>query len=218
MIKKTKKHKHIGLLASALLVSIIAITACGDNNDISDDMTAQEESSGTEQEENLHDENEAETKEEEVSAQENVSMQTDARAMRFQTTTLDGSEVTDEILKDYDITIVHMWGTYCGPCIAEMGEYAQFYKNRPENVNLVGLVCDVIDGEDSNVDAANDILSDAGAEFTNLRLNREIYEITSELQFVPSSFFVDSEGNILGDMLDGAGFDDTINQLETLMN
>lgn len=138
-----------------------------------------------------------------------------ANTISFTSTTLDGEPVDESIFADYDITVVHVWGTFCGPCIAEMGEYASMYEEKPDNVNLVGLICDVYEGDETSVDDAHEILSDAGAEFTNLRMSESLYNLTSSLGFVPSSFFVDSEGHLIGEMLDGADFDMTMEQLDT---
>ena len=135
------------------------------------------------------------------------------KKLKFTTKTLDGKKVDQNIFSDYDITLVHVWGTYCGPCIAEMGKYANFYETRPENVNLVGIICDVYDGIDNNADDANEILSDAGAGFMNLRTSDSIYDITEEIQVIPSSFFVDREGHIIGEMMMGRNYDATISRL-----
>lgn len=135
------------------------------------------------------------------------------KKIRFTTKTLDGKKVTQDIFSDHDITLVHVWGTYCGPCIAEMGKYAQFYKTAPKNVNLVGIICDVYDGIDSNVDDANEILGEAGAGFMNLRTSDSVYELTQGIQVIPSSFFVDREGHVIGEVMMGQGFDATISRL-----
>lgn len=135
------------------------------------------------------------------------------KKLKFTTKTLDGKKADQGIFSDYDITLVHVWGTYCGPCIAEMGEYASFYKTVPENVNLVGIICDVYDGIDSNVADANEILSDAGAGFMNLRTSDSVYDVIDGIQVIPSSFFVDREGHVIGEMMQGQGFDATISRL-----
>ena len=137
-----------------------------------------------------------------------------ADTLKFKSLTLDNKEVTQDIFKDYDITIVHLWGTFCQPCIAEMGEYAKLYEDLPDNVNLIGIVSDVYDGIDNNVSKANEILDDAGAEFTNLRTSDDLYDVVDNFQYVPSSFFVDSEGHIIGEVLDGAGVEDTKERLD----
>ncbi len=132
----------------------------------------------------------------------------------FKTVSLDNETVTDDIFSDYDITVVHVWGTFCQPCIAEMGDYARFYSKRPDNVNLIAIVCDVYDGIDSNVSAANDILGDAGAKFLNLRTSDDLYDLVGGFQYVPSSFFVDRDGHLIGEMMDGANFEMTMERLE----
>lgn len=136
-----------------------------------------------------------------------------ANTIKFKTVSLDDKQVTQDIFSGYDLTIVHVWGTYCQPCISEMGDYAQLYKELPGNVNLIAIVCDVYDGIDNNVSSANRILSDAGAEFTNLRTSDDVYNIISGLQYIPSSFFVDSEGHLIGEMLNGASYSETVAKL-----
>ncbi len=135
--------------------------------------------------------------------------------MRFKTLSLNDDQITQDIFSGYDLTLVHMWGTYCGPCIKEMGEYADLYKELPDNVNLVGLVIDVYDGLDNNVSTAKKILSDAGAEFTNMRTSDGLNNVLEKISYVPSSFFVDGEGHIIGNIMDGAGFDETKARLES---
>ena len=139
------------------------------------------------------------------------------RTLTFKTVTLDNETVSQDIFKDYDLTIVHLWGTFCQPCIAEMGEYAKLYQELPDNINLIGIVNDVYDGLDSNVSRAHEILGNAGAEFVNVRTSDDLYDIVSEFQYVPSSFFVDREGHIVGSVLDGAGIDETVSRLKTYL-
>ena len=137
--------------------------------------------------------------------------------MRFKTLSLDDEQVTQDIFSGYDLTLVHMWGTYCGPCIKEMGEYAALYKELPDNVNLVGLIIDVYDGLDNNVSNAEKILNDAGAEFTNMRTSDGLNNVLEKISYVPSSFFVNREGQIVGEIMDGAGFDETKARLDSYL-
>ena len=135
----------------------------------------------------------------------------------FRSMSLDNEVVTGDIFKDYDLTVVHVWGTYCGPCIAEMKDYAELYRELPDNVNLVGFVLDVYDGLDNNVDAAHEILDDAGAEFTNIRTSDSNFYLLSSFQYIPSSFFVDREGRIVGELMDGGFFGETRKRLESYL-
>ena len=127
----------------------------------------------------------------------------------FNSVTLENREIDQSIFSEYDITVVHVWGTFCGPCIAEMGGYAEFYNELPENVNLVAIVCDTYDGMDNNVQEAEKILNNAGAGFTNIRVSDDLYNTISSIQYVPTSFLVDREGHIIGHILEGAGINET---------
>ena len=49
----------------------------------------------------------------------------------FTTEDLDGNEVTESILKDKDVTMINIWGTFCPPCIEEMPELAKLSASLP---------------------------------------------------------------------------------------
>lgn len=52
---------------------------------------------------------------------------------KFTTTDLNGNEVTEAMFADYDLTMINIWATFCGPCINEMphlGELAAEYKEK----------------------------------------------------------------------------------------
>ena len=74
------------------------------------------------------------------------------------------------------------------------------------------------DGINTNVDQAHEILDGKGVDFVNLRVSDEVYNIISGLQFVPSSFFVDREGHMVGSVMDGAYFKETRNRLNGYIN
>ena len=139
-------------------------------------------------------------------------------AMKFRSTTLDSKKVSQDIFSDYDISVVYVWATYCEPCKKQMDKYAAMYDDLPDNVNLVGLITDVYDGLDTNVQDANDIMNGVGAGFTNIRASDDLYEVLANIQYTPSSFFVDREGHIVGGLLEGAGCDETKKELEKFLD
>ncbi len=134
--------------------------------------------------------------------------------LSFTTTDLNGNTVTaSDLFSPYDLTLVHIWGTYCGPCIAEIGEYGDLYRELPENVNLVGLVCDVYDGSDDNVSSAFSILNNADVTFQNLKVGGDLEGVLYCIDYVPSSFFVDKNGTVVGELMDGVHFQATKDRL-----
>ena len=70
----------------------------------------------------------------------------------FKTTDSNGNEVTEKIFADKDITMVNVWGTFCGPCINEMPELQKIYESLPKNANLIGIAADVPEGMKDGVD------------------------------------------------------------------
>lgn len=115
----------------------------------------------------------------------------------FTTTDLYGNTVTQEIFAQSDLTVVNVWATYCGPCINEMpylGELAEEYDS--SKVQIVGIPTDVYNQE--YLDYALSLINETGADYTHLLMSEELYNWgLTEIQYVPTTFFVNSEGEIL---------------------
>ncbi|MDS0528034.1 TlpA family protein disulfide reductase [Clostridium sp. SHJSY1] len=124
----------------------------------------------------------------------------------FSANDLEGNEVTEDIFKQKDITMVNVWGTFCAPCIEEMPDLGEMARSMPKNVQMVGYIID-IDG-DKNLKAAKDIVSKAKANFTQLVANKDMSDFTECFVGVPATFFVDKEGNILGEPIVGGKIDE----------
>ena len=45
----------------------------------------------------------------------------------FEIVDLNGDTVTQDIFKDYDITMINIWATWCGPCRSELPEIQAAY-------------------------------------------------------------------------------------------
>lgn len=117
----------------------------------------------------------------------------------FSTTNLDGNVVDQSILEGYDLTMVNVWATYCGPCLREMpdlGELAEEYSDR--GLQIVGLVSDTLNADgtisDSQVDTAREIVEKTGADYLHILPSEDLFGILSQIYGVPTTFFVDSEG------------------------
>lgn len=122
----------------------------------------------------------------------------------FETTDLDGETVTQDILSEKKLTMINVWATYCTPCISEMpdlGEIASAYAEK--DVQIVGIVSDVQEGDDT--EAAKKIVDDTGAAYRHLLLNQLVYmTFLNGVTAVPVTFFVDQEGNKVGETYVGA--------------
>lgn len=121
----------------------------------------------------------------------------------FSTTDLDGNTVDQSILADYDLTMINVWATFCGPCINEMpdlGELAQEYADK--KVQIIGLVSDVLNTDgtisEEQVQTARDIVEQTGANYVHLLPSEDLYGVLGQISAVPTTFFVDKEGAQVG--------------------
>lgn len=121
----------------------------------------------------------------------------------FTTADLDGNPVDSaELFAQAKVTMINCWATWCGPCRNELpalGKMAGEFE--AQDCQIVGLCIDAYD--DTVAAQAKALLTEAGADYLNLRGNDRIDAIFP-LRAVPTSFFVDSEGRVLIDPIEGA--------------
>ncbi len=118
----------------------------------------------------------------------------------FSATDLDGNAVNESIFSDYELTMVNVWATYCGPCINEMpdlGELAEEYEDK--GVQIIGLVLDISNANDkSQISLANEIVNQTGAYYTHIVPSSDLEDFIGEITAVPTTYFVDNDGNLVG--------------------
>lgn len=118
----------------------------------------------------------------------------------FETTFLTGETVTQDIFADYDLTVVNVWATWCNPCIAEMPELAELDEALPENVNLISIC---IDGSDDTA-FTQEILDYCGVKYPVMMPSSSLQtNVIQYISSVPTTFFIDKEGNIVGNPVVG---------------
>lgn len=122
----------------------------------------------------------------------------------FSTTDMVGNKVTNDTFADYDLTVVNFWATYCNPCIDELPELTEWKKELPDNVNLIGLLVDVDEKGSDQYKLAEKIIKETGADYQHLIATEEFDDMISNLVGVPTTFFVDSTGKIIGEPFAGA--------------
>ncbi len=136
----------------------------------------------------------------------------------FSAETLDGETLTEAVFAEADLTVVNLWGTFCGPCIQEMPTLGMLHEEL-EDVQFLGIALDCNDqfgGVDPDQAAlAVDIMAQAGAAYPSLVLNQSLAMIgMANFQYIPTTLFVDSDGNIVGTeivgAMDEAGWRETI--------
>ena len=136
----------------------------------------------------------------------------------FSTTDMDGNKVTNDTFADYDLTVVNFWATYCNPCIDELPELTEWKKELPDNVNLIGLLVDVDEKGSDQYKLAEKIIKETGADYQHLIATEEFDDMISNLVGVPTTFFVDNTGKIIGEPFAGADVDAYKQTVEDYLN
>ena len=123
--------------------------------------------------------------------------------LTFEATTTEGEAWNSDKFANSKLTMINVWATYCNPCLSEMpdlGELAAEYD--PAQFQIVGVVCDVME-EDSadNIDYAKQLITETKANYPHLLLNDSLYaSFVCAVSAVPTTFFVDQNGALLGYM------------------
>ena len=133
----------------------------------------------------------------------------------FDEVDMEGTAVTSEIFADYDATIVNFWNNGCGSCIAEMPELEELYQEfQAQNINLIGVGTDSGEGQEQ-LDTAREILKEQGVTYLNISPDPEgdfYKDFIADISTYPTTYIVDSEGNIVGADIVG----NVKNQLDTV--
>ncbi|MDD3167908.1 MAG: TlpA disulfide reductase family protein [Eubacteriales bacterium] len=130
--------------------------------------------------------------------------------INFQTQDIYGNPVSQDIFREYSLTLVNVWGTFCGPCLDEMPDLGKLQKEyEPKGVNIVGIVVDVQDENmeivEEQRELAGEIASGTGADYTHLLVSEEMIKaVLNRFDAIPASFFVDSDGNIVSEFYIGS--------------
>lgn len=187
--------RMISLISASLLI-VSLLVGCGNEKEPSQPSAEQAQPQQTE---------EAQPSTEQPQAQEGI-FQT------MQMTDFDGNEVDKSLFEGHRLTMVNIWATFCNPCLSEMpelGELAAEYAKEEGGVQIIGICTDITDLSGNTtqeaVDGAKQIVEMTGAAYPHLIPNDEFMAfLMQEVPGVPTTFFVDENGEVIGDEVVGA--------------
>ena len=196
--------KQKNLILALAVLSSVALAACG-NSGKTATTTSVETEAATEKASEKATEKETEKAGEAASSQKAANFSVSEGSLEFTAENLALESVDSSIFAEKDLTVLNVWGTFCGPCINEMPELGEWQRALPENVQIIGLVADVAGKEDKeHIELANMILEKTNAQFTNIIPNNDFAELLSGVVGVPTTFFINKEGKIVGKPIVGA--------------
>lgn len=115
----------------------------------------------------------------------------------FTTTDLAGNKVTEAVFAEKDVTILNVWGTYCGPCHNEMPDLSNLDAHLPDNAQIIGVVIDVPEGDAAMIKTAKKICKTTNVTYTNILMNDSVADILQSVTAIPTTFILDSEGKMV---------------------
>lgn len=188
MMKKYAKRVLAALTAG--LLSLTLLSACGGQDSAADANTQGQDAS-----QEQHDQ----------PTQSNVTT-----VGEFTTQDIQGNAVTQDIFKEHKLTLVNAMGTWCSPCVQEMPELEKLYQSmQAKGVGVVGIVTDTVgaDGalDETALETAKQLADQTGVTYPLLVpdagwLNGRL----ANMETFPESFFVDENGNIVGEAYFGS--------------
>jgi len=197
------------------LILLMAVFACSDS-EINDERAAENENAGIIEQNS--EENDAVTTNEPVQeipdveeqgeqntddeSEENVNSDTDTWErgyfpFSFTAEDLYGSTVTEESMGERQLFFLHLWATWCPPCIVEMQDIAEIAKEYGDRVGFLGL----LDDFSSNPDGAKNILESAGMPEFFINIDARLPELRELVELVntgsvPTTIIITAEGNM----------------------
>lgn len=191
------KHFLTGSLAAILLGALLLMFGCGA-------LQAQPEQSGTVTASAAPVENAVQ----DVSTPgqpEPETLDESTRLSAFSARDIQGNAVTEAVLAEAEVTMLNVWGTFCGPCLNEMpdlGALSSEYADK--GLQIIGLVGDV---RETDEDAAyvQEIVDKTGAHYRHLLPSADLQsQLLSKLMYYPTTIFYDKNGYMIDNLIIGS--------------
>ncbi|MDR0897399.1 MAG: TlpA family protein disulfide reductase [Oscillospiraceae bacterium] len=115
--------------------------------------------------------------------------------------------ITEAIFAEAELTLVNYWATWCPPCIAELPALGHLNEATEGRAQVVGVLMDAVDEygrlDESVIEDALLLMETSEASYPVLLPDAWLMMIASIVTAFPTSFLVDSEGNVLVGVVGG---------------
>lgn len=199
------RNKKAGkLMLLSLTLAAIAMTACGTNDTSADNANTDNASVESEGTENANADNKAtDTVEAESNGPDIFKT--------MNTVDMNGEKVDSTVFAENTLTFVNLWNVGCTPCVQEIPVLDQLNDEfEGKGVAIKGLYFSMGAGlTDDERKEINEILENAEADYQQITLSEDMinHEVIRGIQAFPTTFVVDSEGNIVNGYIGSNDYD-----------
>ena len=118
--------------------------------------------------------------------------------IRFLTTDFDGNGWDETCFFENKITMINLWAYWCGPCVGELPDLEQLNKDYADKgLQIIGISLKEEEAEN------RETVKELGITYPNLFYTEEFDEYM-DTGYYPTTIFVDSEGQVLGNAAIGS--------------
>lgn len=123
---------------------------------------------------------------------------------------VNGNVINAESFQGKKVTVLNLWGTFCGPCIEEMPDLQKIAdKYKDKDVQVIGII-----GDNPTVEDAKALLDQLKVTYVNVMPDPELMEqIVKKFDYVPATLFLDSEGKVLETFIPGGANEETFSKI-----
>ncbi len=133
-----------------------------------------------------------------------------AQSLEFNAKTIENKNVTQTVFEDAELTMVNIWGTFCGPCINEMPDLGKLNSSYKEGqFQVVGIVIDAVNRKGiavpKTVESAKKIVETTKADYLHIVPDTKLLSgVLRSVTVVPTTLFVNKKGEIIGNAYTGS--------------
>ncbi|MDO4544307.1 MAG: TlpA disulfide reductase family protein, partial [Clostridia bacterium] len=114
-------------------------------------------------------------------------------ALNFSGVDQNGNTIDQSYFADKQVIMLNFWATWCSPCVNELPELQQLYEDySAEGFAIIGVLVD------GTVEDAASLIEENGLTYPIIAIDGDLLEMAMGYQYVPTTVFVDSNGNALG--------------------
>src|SRR6056297_2765061 len=182
---------------SVLLLSVVFFVGCSaseepvDNENTDNSETEVVETTESVEENQPTEESENESTESDL--EEDTKILDPNAFVPFEGVDFDGNAVTNDIFKENKLTLVNVWGTNCGPCLEEIPYLEEIEEELSDDgFKIIGFLA----GGEAYKEEAVELMGLLEADYMNVIVPEDVFR-TLGVQYIPTSFLVDSEGNVV---------------------